>query len=299
MNKVLFLYNPVSGDRYVPKNLDSIISQFNKEGFIVLTSRLFEDDKINLKLIKETDCDFIAASGGDGTLKNIAQYMHDLKSDKPLIPIAAGTCNNFTTNLNYTSDIPENLNLALKGVPRKVDIGLINESDVFLSTFAGGAFVNTSFSTESKLKQALGPIAYYVKPLSELKNLESFEITVETPEQKITESIFLFILMNGRSVGNFENFLNDNNYHDGKMELVLIKESEPVEAADLFLKILMGENWSNHPCVEILCSDVFSISADKNIITAVDGEKGKSLPAEVRVLSKALNVMVYPEERIK
>ncbi|MDO4793981.1 MAG: YegS/Rv2252/BmrU family lipid kinase [Filifactor alocis] len=292
MKKAAFLYNPVSGDRFVPNHLDKMLEQFQLNGVHALAYRLPESGAIDIELLNHEKIDYIIAAGGDGTIRLIAQTMIEHKIDKPYIALGGGTCNNFTTNLDVDSDLIHAIPEIMKGSVQKVDVGCVNNKDYFLSSLAGGVFVQTSFSTDAGLKETLGPLAYYIKPLSELKNVKSFPLTIETDKETITENVYLFLLLNGKSVGNFTNFLKKTDFQDGKMEMILIKEGSTVETANLFLKILKQEDITDSNQVVYLKSPYFKISSPENMVLSIDGEEGPALPVEVSVVSDVLSVIV-------
>lgn len=292
MKQALLLYNPVSGDRFVPKHLDEILGTFYEKGVQVFAYRLPQDESIDIDFLKSMKFDYVIAAGGDGTLRSIAQMLLENGIDKTYITLGAGTCNNFTTNIDMDKNLIDAIDELTNGSPQRVDVGCVNGKEYFLSSLAGGAFVTTSFSTDSSLKATLGPLAYYIKPLSELKNLKSFPVTIKTEETEVTENVYLFMILNGKSVGNFTNFLKEGDISDGKMEMILIKEGGAVETANLFLTILKQEDITHSPQVIYLKSSYFEISSSQEVLLSLDGEEGPSLPVSVSVVGNALNVLV-------
>lgn len=292
MKKSLFLYNPVSGDRFVPNHLDKILEQFYSNGVDALACRLPENGEIDTEFLNHEKIDYVIAAGGDGTIRLVAQTMIEHNIDKPYIALGGGTCNNFTTNLDVDSNLIHAIPEIMNGSVQKVDVGCVNNKDYFLSSLAGGVFVQTSFATDAGLKETLGPLAYYIKPFSELKKVKSFPITIETDRETIMENVYLFLLLNGKSVGNFTNFLKQTDIQDGKMEMILIKEGSPVETANLFLKILKKEDITDSNQVVYLKSAYFKISSPEDMVLSIDGEEGPSLPVEVSVVSDVLRVIV-------
>lgn len=292
MKKAAFLYNPVSGDRFVPNHLDQMLEQFQSNGVDALAYRLPENGEIDTEFLNHEKIDYVIAAGGDGTIRLVAQTMIEHNINKPYIALGGGTCNNFTTNLDVDSNLIHAIPEIMGGSIQKVDVGCVNNKDYFLSSLAGGVFVQTSFATDAGLKETLGPLAYYIKPLSELKNVKSFPLTIETDKETITENVYLFLLLNGKSVGNFTNFLKQTDIQDGKMEMILIKEGSPVETANLFLKILKKEDITDSNQVVYLKSAYFKISSPEDMVLSIDGEEGPSLPVEVSVVSDVLSVIV-------
>lgn len=116
-----------------------------------------------------------------------------------------------------------------------VDIGIVNNEKVFLTSLAGGAFVDTSYMTAKNLKLVMGPLAYYL-PFTELTALKTYDLEITVDGIRYDEKAYMFLLLNGKSVGIFSNFIDTGNISDGIMELIIIRESTTMEIANLFLR---------------------------------------------------------------
>lgn len=292
MKQAILVYNPLSGDRSVPQKIDQIISRFQKKGVLLQPFRITDDEKNVLKtILKQNDYKYVVASGGDGTLNYISNLM--LKSEVlvPLGIIPSGTCNDFASILNIPSDLDENIDIILKGKTTKVDVGLINEENYFLSSCAGGVFVDVSFNTDNELKKNFGPFAYYLKALSEVANMKSVRLVLKTEKGVIEEDALMFVIINGKHVAGFSNILKDADYSDGLMDIALVKNCKHIDLAGIFFKVLSNESMNNKNVISIKAKSC-EISADKDMILSVDGEKGPSLPVSIRFIKKALKVFV-------
>lgn len=292
MKKAILVYNPLSGDRSIAQKIDYIISRFQKSGILLQPFRIIDDDKNVLKSILEReDYEYIVASGGDGTLNHVSNLM--LKSDLkvPLGIIPSGTCNDFAAILNIPSDLEQNIDIILKGKTTKVDVGLINEEDYFLSSCAGGVFVDVSFNTNNELKKNFGPFAYYLKALSEVANMKSVRLSLETESETIEEDALMFVIINGRHVAGFSNILREADYSDGLMDIAIVKNCKHIDLASIFFKVLSNETISSKNVIT-LKAKTCEISSDREMVLSVDGEKGPNLPVKVRFIKKALKVFV-------
>jgi len=297
MKKALLAYNPMSGNRFVAKHLDSIIEKFQSFGVVLEVYRIPMDDT-RLKRIITNEYSFIIGAGGDGTLGQIVQLMLENKVDIPFFALGAGTCNNFTRNidisksLNSESQVNQIIEDVYNGKIYKIDVGLVNNEKIFLTSLAGGAFTDTSFSTDKNLKLMMGPLAYYLKPFTELSLVKAYDIEATVDGEKYAESVYMFLLINGKSVGNFSNFIDTANISDGIMELILIKESSPKEIANLFFSVIKGEDITKHGNVMLLRGHRFLIRADEGMAVSIDGEKGPEMPLLVEVKKESVKVFV-------
>lgn len=297
MKKALLAYNPMSGSRFVAQNLDFIVNCFQQQGIRLLLHRIREEEDL-IASVAEVDVDFIVGAGGDGTISQVIASMLKYGVKLPFMALGTGTSNNFTRNIEDTKSITSNeqarkiIEDALHGEAQQFDVGRINEKIIFLTSLAGGNFIDTTFTTDKNLKYMFGSLAYYIKPLTEISNMKSYPLRVTVDGKLHEENILVFVIVNGSAVGNFDNFVNNADMKDGVMEMVLIKEGTPLDNLTLFRSIVKGEDITAHNNVVLLKGAHFLIECDEEMPIAVDGEKGPELPLEVEVLPQAISVMV-------
>ena len=293
MEQAILVYNPLSGDRSIPQKIDYILGRFQKQGILLQPYRIGEAETDELKnLLENNNYKYIIASGGDGTLNYVSNLMLKLKLSVPLGIIPSGTCNDFAAILNIPSDLDKSIDGILSGKTVKVDVGLINDEDYFLSSCAGGVFVDVSFNTNSDLKRNFGPFAYYLKALSEVANMKSVFLTLKTEHDVIEEEALMFVIINGKHVAGFNNILKDADYSDGLMDIALIKNCKHIDLASIFFRVLSNESINSKHVITIKAKSC-EIKADKDLILSVDGEKGPNLPVNIKFINKALEVFYH------
>ena len=297
MKHALFAYNPVSGNRFISKHIDFIIEKLQSYGVYLTVYRIPEDDT-DLKEIMTDRFDLIIGSGGDGTLSQIVQVMLENRLTIPFFALGAGTSNNFTRSIdlsrsiNTESQLENIIDVVFSGSTGMVDIGIVNDEKVFLTSLAGGAFVDTSYMTDKNLKLVMGPLAYYLKPFTELTALKTYDLEITVDGIKYDEKAYMFLLLNGKSVGTFSNFIDTGNISDGIMELIIIRESTTIEIANLFFSVMKGEDITRHSNVKLIRGNRFLIDSEDDITISIDGEKGPEMPLSVEVKKGCLKVLV-------
>jgi diacylglycerol kinase (ATP) len=292
MKKAIFVYNPTAGDHSISNKLDIVLKKFQEKGIHVQPFRVMtENDDFLLNILKENKFDFAFVSGGDGTLNHVVNTMLSNKIDIPIGIIPTGTSNDFARCLNLSHDINDCIDIILAGNTIGVDVGLINGKQYFLSTCAGGLFVDVSFSTHSELKRNFGTFAYYLKALSELKNIKSFKIKIKTDKEEIEEDVLLFLVLNGKHAAGFFNLVEEADFSDGLMDIVLIKNCSHIDLAGMFFNVLSND-YLNNKNVMKLTTKSCTIKGNKQINLSVDGEKGDGLPVNIRFINKAIRVFV-------
>ncbi len=293
MKKVLLVYNPLSGNRNVPKKLDYIISRFLKKDILVVPFRFDGDssEKIS-QLLSDEDYSFVVVSGGDGTVNMIAAAILSNKKDMPIGIIPSGTCNDFARSLNIPLDMDKCLDIILDGNMVNIDAGIINNEKYCLNTCAGGNFVDVSFSTSSELKKNLGPLAYYVTALGEFANTRPVKLKLTTENETVEGEFLLFLILNGKHAAGFTNILGMADLSDGYMDILLIKNCLHLEMAGLFFRILNNDDITNDKnAIWLKCKEC-TIEGDAGFSLSVDGEEWGSLPVSMRFIHQVLKVFV-------
>lgn len=291
MKNALFVYNPISGGHKIPQELDYILSSFQKNDILVQPYRMVDvNNEYLVSTLKSGMYDFVVASGGDGTINFVANILLENQIKMPIGIIPSGTCNDFAKCLGINS-FSESINIILEGKTLECDVGYINNSHYFLSTFAGGNFVDVSFSTNSDLKKNFGPFAYYLKGLSEVTNIKSFDLKVVADEHIVEGKFILFLIVNGKQAAGFPNLLNDADFTDGYMDIILVKKCSNISLASIFFKVLSKESM-NDKNVIILKAKKCELSSKTPIALTVDGEKSELFPVSIEFKHKLLEVFV-------
>lgn len=292
MKKAIFIYNPMSGNHSVTQKLDYIIKRFQDAGVLLQPYRVAEgDEEILLETLKSNSFEYAVVSGGDGTVNYVVNIMLKNDINLPLGIIPLGTSNDFARCLNIPNNINDYLDIILGGRIIEVDAGLINEEKYFLSTCAGGIFVDASFNTHSELKRNFGPFAYYLKALSELTSIKSFKVKIKTETESIEEEALIFLVLNGKHAAGFYNLIEDADLQDGIMDIVLIKNCSHIDLASMFFNVLSSGHLNNKNVLKLQAREC-TIKGNRKISLSIDGEKGTGLPVTIRFVNKALKVFV-------
>lgn len=115
----------------------------------------------------DAGANMVIVAGGDGTVRAVAEVVHD--SDATLALIPSGTGNLFARNLDLTlDDIEGSVHTAFTGVDRPVDIGLIEIRDenekltkhAFVVMAGLGLDAKMLVNTDEDLKKKIGWLAY-------------------------------------------------------------------------------------------------------------------------------------------
>lgn len=291
-NKVLFYYNPYSGDGKIKNALDEIVERFQAEGLQIIPVRTGNPDLLDkiLKEIDEDDYRQIIVSGGDGTINSCVNAMVKNDIDLPLAILPTGTANDFASYFKMPTDLKGMIEVAVEAFIRRVDIGKCNDN-YFVNVASVGDPVEISQATDTGLKNSLGLASYYLQGISEITNMKPHKVHIVADGKTYVENIFFILVLNGRSVGGFKQTAPHSHVDDGKFNVIVFREVSMLKFPAIFISALKG---NLDECREVLSFEAADIviKSEDDIPTDVDGEKGDDLPLHLSVMKERLQVIV-------
>ncbi len=293
MKKVLFIYNPHSGDKTIVNNLDYIIDRFQKRDFEIYLYRIDRTKRFEklFTRLKEHEKEFskILIAGGDGSVSQVVNNMIKNNIDIPLGIYPIGTCNDFANQFDFTNDIKKQTDILLQEKISLVDVGTINGT-AFINVASFGSLVSTGQKVDDNIKTVLGPWAYYFKALEELVDMKPLTVRIETESEIINEEIFFMLIMNGKSAGGFSKIANHALISDGILDIVILKKCPFTEYPKVWLDILSGKDARNKNIIYTKAKKI-QIQCEQDVIVDIDGERGPDFPLDIGIYHERLKLL--------
>lgn len=294
MEKIKIILNPSSGKQLTERKVDYLTKLLLDDGYIIakyMTKKKDDAMRETIKTCKE-DWDIIIACGGDGTVNEVAKGIAKSERKIPVAILSTGTVNDFANYMNIPNNINDFFEMIKRGKIVDIDIGKLRD-DYFVNVAAGGILTNVGYQVQPEAKAILGRMAYYFEGLIELvrEGLAPINVKFESEEYNSQEKILLFLISNSSSIGGFKRLAPDADVLDGLLDVLIIKNSDVPELANIFFNVLRGGH-INHPNVIYFKTRDIKISSDKEISLDIDGEYGGKLPANFQVCSKAMKIFI-------
>lgn len=288
--KVLLIYNPISGNRVFRDYLDYVIEKFQEKGFQIIPYRISNKDTVDriLSGIDENEYKKILIAGGDGTINRIVNKLIKYDINLPIGIFPVGTANDYATYLNLPKNIEEMTEIVLRDNYTYCDVGLANDK-YFINVASLGFLIDISQKTDTKFKNNVGVLAYYLKGLEELPNLKPINIRVTSKEVNFDGEIYFMLIMNGKSAGGFKKIAPFSSLSDGLLEVFIFKKCPSIELVPLMLKVVNGDH-INSSHVVYFQADELIVDCDEEVGTDLDGEKGSGFPLNIKVIPKKLKI---------
>lgn len=298
MKKMLFIYNPNSGQGFLKPKLSDVLDIFVKGGYDVTA---YPTQKYHDAIAKMRSCeekyDLVVCSGGDGTLDEVVTGMMERPAEEqvPIGYIPAGTTNDFARSLHISRDILEAADTAVNGSVFPCDVGRFN-NDYFVYIAAFGLFTDVSYETKQSMKNILGHLAYVLEGTKRIFNIPSYKIRVTHDGEMIEDEFIFGMVTNSRSVGGFQGIIGKNViFDDGEFEVTLIKT--PKNAIELSeLLGALGLRQINKERMYSFRSGNVRFESLEEIPWTLDGEfGGVHDEVVIRNEKQALQIMVKKE----
>lgn len=293
MQKVLFVYNPVSGKGLVKKKMFDIVSFYNENDCTVTMCTVREFEKLVSEGMKLEDFDKIVVSGGDGTLNNFRTYCEDLGYKGAVSYVPSGSTNDYAATLGIPKEFDEAIKNTLKDDERKIDIGDFN-GNPFLYVAGFGIFTSVVYTTPQALKNKLGYHAYILESAKQFFNLKSYGLKLSLDGKEYEGEFWLGLISNSSSIGGMSNKGGmDVELDDGLFEVFFIRK--PKNLAELV--VLLDAYWKGKPerSGNIITAQVSHVSIDFNekIDWTLDGEFGGAVDhVDITVKNKEFKISV-------
>ena len=279
LRKALLVYNPKSGNsNLILNNFDLITTKLLEKGIILTLYSISRDYDRLIEILKNEKYDIVILSGGDGTLSRCLTDMYNENIEFPEIAIFP--------------KIEDWINNILNKKSKFVDFGLINGNKIFLSSYAGGLFTKVSYATDKGLKKTFGKTAYYITGIDELKNIKKFDLKMLIDDnEEISEKAILYIILNGKNVGGFDELLQNANVDDGIMDILIVKNIEnPLEISKILFDLFNGQIVNNENVRTLQAKKCVIEEVSEEIGVSIDGEEGKNEKVEIEFIRDKLKI---------
>lgn len=294
LRKALLVYNPKSGNsNLILNNFDLITTKLLEKGIILTLYSISRNYDRLIEILKNEKYDIVILSGGDGTLSRCLTDMYNENIEFPEIAIfPTGTSNDLAKSLNLGEKIEDWINNILNKKSKFVDFGLINGNKIFLSSYAGGLFTKVSYATDKGLKKTFGKTAYYITGIDELKNIKKFDLKMLIDDnEEISEKAILYIILNGKNVGGFDELLQNANVDDGIMDILIVKNIEnPLEISKILFDLFNGQIVNNENVRTLQAKKCVIEEVSEEIGVSIDGEEGKNEKVEIEFIRDKLKI---------
>lgn len=286
--RLLVIYNKLAGrwkyiqaSQVVEKALSATTHEVNWHG--VETDGSFEKKDLG-------NYDRVICIGGDGTIKEVVNWIVKNNSETPLAIIPNGTGNVVAQCLNIPLNPKKALDLALTDQIEVVDVGMINNREYFLMSAGIGFDAKVIKNTSKRLKRLFGFLAYVLGFLKSFFNIKPDtyfvrmnNVTKTYKAQSIFVSNFFKLF---KFINNPEAKMND-----GYLNVAILQSFSLKDLGIVFLKLATGnyaKDWRYefHKTKQIYIHPIRSKAPQQ-----IDGELANFPYLDIEIVPKALRII--------
>lgn len=288
--KILFIYNPNSGDEsgkeFVGKIEDKLKKYFDE---VILKETKKAGD--GTKFVEEIkDVDSIGAFGGDGTINEVLLGMKNIDSKAKLLILPGGTGNLLAKRLNISQDKEEALNSFDFNKTKKIDLGMIN--DKIFSLFASiGAVPEAIHEVTSEEKSKIGGLAYIKKSIEKLTTSEKYNLEVKSDGGNYSGPVDHLMVGLSNKIGKLEFTSENKEMNNGYANLFILTKDSIKDKLELLKDSIEGEVEQGKNVINFNVKEVeISSIDDEEVRLDIDGDEGPKLPVNIKILKEAVEV---------
>ncbi len=313
MKRARLIMNPIAGDDEPnPMKLPEIVSALEAHDIrvdLAFTSPDASPEAI-ARLAVEEGYDLVIASGGDGTVSEVAKGL--IHASVPLGILPVGTYNNIARSLNLPIEVDAACQVIAQGQVKAIDVGQANDGQLFFEA-AGVGLDAVLFPLGEEIKggrwgrmlQAIRlTMAYQPQrlkilldrsiaearqhPVSKRRFLQGRSSTLT---RELSLSALLVVIANGPFYGVGFTVAPNAVIDDGLLTISVYRNFSKWELLRHFWSISKGQ-YHYSPKLETYHASEVRLTSDVQLPVHVDGKAVGNLPATFKVIKQALSVMV-------
>lgn len=295
MKRYVLVYNPVSGHATFRHSLDTIIEAFQRRRTVLIPYRTSLGDTRMGDFIREIDPEGVLAAGGDGTLHEVINVMMREALSQPIGIIGSGTSNDFATYLGVNNDLEAYFDCIVDDISRPVDVGCAN-GEYFINVASAGALTSVAHEVNVRLKHAMGKMAYYLRGIGEIPKLHTLHLHIKTDGAEVETGAYLFVIVNSSVAGSMQNVAASAEIDDGKLDLLVAKDSGLTEFMALAKDVVSGTIKPDEKNLLHIQAKSFVVEADEPTESDLDGERGPALPLRIETIKHAVRIYTMADQ---
>ncbi|MFN3650487.1 MAG: diacylglycerol/lipid kinase family protein [Armatimonadota bacterium] len=229
----------------------------------------------------------VAVAGGDGTMHSVAQALAGTETALGVLP--QGTANNFATALRLPMDLPSAFRVIAENQVQPVDLGQIGD-EYFIEAAGVGIFADMLAITGAshRLRNIVRASWAFLKMML---TRHSRRVHLLIDGEPFVEEALSVTVANSFCVGYNLPIAPHARLTDGKLDLVVIEALDRHEWLPYY-RAIRAQVHPELPKIHYTRAREVRINARRPVLVHVDDRAWRRTPVTIRVVPKALNVLV-------
>jgi diacylglycerol kinase (ATP) len=287
------LWNPSAGSaeqsRDVREQLErlphvSIIEPDGREASIEASVRAARDG-----------AELIVAAGGDGTVNSVVTGVVQSQADPVLAVLPVGTGNDLARALEMPLDPLQAVEALASGTLGRLDVVRATSSEgmhLYANMLTAGNTGRYLHHMTAEMKSLWGPLCYLRGVIDVLRDLQVYRVQIACDDEPAEEFDVLNVFVaNGRYSGGGMAVSPRAELHDGKLDVVIVRDGDAVDIASLTTEYVIAD-YLEHELVEFRRAARVEITAVPELPVTSDGEEIGTTPLSIAIDPQRLRVLL-------
>lgn len=293
----LFVVNPVAGRGRARRLMPRILASAPGPAEVVMTASPGDAEEIACQGAMEGYGPVVAV-GGDGTLQEVVNGL--MRSPRPssLGIVPAGSGNDLARTLGLPSNAVDATHRLWSGEYGEIDVAMCN-GRYFLNV--GGVGLDTRVAMAVNRHHGRlsgGRLPYILYGVAELSRYANPEFTLQLDDHILSARSLLVVVANARFFAGGMMICPQADVTDGLLDVCVAGDLTRMEALMLMPRLFSGGH-IHHPKVSFHKVRTVRIEAPEEMEVQLDGEIVCALPAEFRVVHRALRLVGWAPTGIR
>ncbi len=296
------IVNPAAGAGKTARLWPQISSLFTGNG-MRFEHKMTEAPGHAIELAKEAaeqGYEMVVAVGGDGTIHEIVNglYNSGYLADALLGIVSTGTGSDYIRTIGVPRAYEDACQRFVEPKIRAVDLGIVEyrrrggTAERIFVNFAGAGFDAEIVRRTKTTFKSLGALpSYLLGALTTLATYRNKDVHLKLDGEEMQKKICTVIMNNGRYGGGGMNTAPNAELSDGLFDVMIVDNITKPDFLISLPRLYKGTHL-NHPHVTMKRAKEIEIHSKQKMALQADGELLGEVPARIRIMPSALNIIV-------
>jgi lipid kinase YegS len=241
----------------------------------------------------------LVAAGGDGTLNEVLNgIIRSGKQNECLLGVIPfGTANDFASMCMIPNSAPgEALKIITEGTPVYIDVGKVINHEVkyFINLASGGFGAKVTTNTPREIKDIFGGFAYFLTGLTEIFELQAYDVIIRSPEESWEGRLLGVIVGNGQQAGGGFKSCPLALLNDKLLDVLIIPEVQTTELLQFLIELIQMGKHVEHEHLQYFQTPWLEIEAPEGLQINLDGQPDHGSHFRFELVQDQLAVYLPP-----
>ncbi len=289
---ITYVLNPKSGassSKLTERKFREYLRRRRFEIRISETSSLNDARELATEAAVDYNCAMVVAAGGDGTVREVAHGLEG--SDKPLLVVPVGTENLLANELGIDKSVETIIAAFEDGNIAPLDLGCAN-GECFTSVVGFGFDGEVVCRVSQKRKGHINQWDYFWPIWRTFWSYQYPVMRVEVDGKEVFDGEGLVFVGNISKYAIGLGILRNAEFSDGLLDICIYRCRCKIHLLKHAFMTVVKQNTNSRDLTYLQGKEITVSGKVNRICTEMDGDPGPQLPVEIKIMPRAVNVLI-------